>query len=142
MSAGSGVVHPEPFDAASGQTRFIQTWVLPDEPGGATTYSSAAAELAGEWLPVVSCSHPDAATRISASGATLYAARLAAGERVEVPETPLAHLFVTTGSAVLDDTTLGEGDAVRLRTEGGTITASAPTELPLWPFADARKRVV
>src|SRR3546814_7045970 len=73
MSAGSGVVHSETVDAASGPTRFIQTWVLPDEPGGATTYSSAAAELAGEWLPVVSGSHPDAATRISASGATLYA---------------------------------------------------------------------
>lgn len=135
MSAGSGVVHSETVDAASGPTRFIQTWVLPDEPGGETTYSTAAAEPAGEWLPVVSGSHPDAATRISANGATLYAARLAAGERVEVPETPLAHLFVTTGSAVLDDTTLGEGDAVRLRTEGGTITASAPTELLLWTFA-------
>src|SRR3546814_5891160 len=98
MSAGSGVVHSETVDAASGPTRFIQTWVLPDEPGGATTYSSAAADLAGEWLPVVTGSNPDAATRNAASGPTVYAARLAAGEGVEVPGTHLAHLFVTTGS--------------------------------------------
>ncbi|KQZ76043.1 pirin family protein [Nocardioides sp. Root151] len=134
MSAGDGVVHSETVDVASGPTRFIQTWVLPDETGGPTRYDSAPVEPEAAWQPVVSGSRPDAITRIGASGATLYAARLAPGERVDLPDAPLGHLFVTTGSATLDDVALGEADAVRLRDEGGTVTATAPTELLLWNF--------
>ena len=134
MSAGDGVIHSETVDAASDPTRFIQTWVLPDEPGGPTSYDAASVELGAEWLPVVSGSHPDAAARIGADGATLYAARLLPGEQLELPTAALGHLFVATGSVDLDATSLGQADAVRLRDEGGRITTRAPAELLLWTF--------
>lgn len=134
MSAGAGVVHSETVDVASGPTRFIQTWMLPDEPGGPTAYDAAPVTPGSEWVPVVSGSDPDAAARIGSKGATLYAARLAAGASLELPQTPFAHLFLATGSADLAGDQLGEGDAIRLIDEGGTVTASSAAELLLWTF--------
>lgn len=138
MSAGSGVVHAETVDVTSGPTRFLQAWLLPDEPGGATSYSSGAIEPSAEWTPLASGSHPSAAARIGAAGATLWAARVGAGASVEVPDVPHAHLFVATGATSITGSAtdrLGESDAVRLTGEGATLTASMPTELLLWTFA-------
>lgn len=139
MSAGAGIVHSETVDPASGPTRFVQTWLLPDEPGGPTRYDAAPVSPASEWVPVVSGSDPDAGARIGARGATLWAARLAPGEQVALPQAPWSHLFVTGGRVTLDGAgspaLLGDGDAVRLRDEDATVTASAPAELLLWTFA-------
>lgn len=135
MSAGSGVVHAETVDVASGPTRFIQTWVLPDEPGGATTYDTAPVTPGPGWTPVVSGSETDAATHIGASGATLWAANLPPGGRVEMPAARFAHLFVTDGAVDLAGAgRLTDGDAVRLRDEGGALTAVGAAQLLLWTF--------
>lgn len=134
MSAGDGVVHSETVDVASGPTRFIQTWVLPDEAGGPTAYDAAPVEPGTGWSPVVSGSHPDAAVRIGARGATLYAATLALGDELELPEAALGHLFVATGDIELGGHQLGRADAARLRDEGGRITAQSPAELLFWTF--------
>ncbi|KRF19314.1 hypothetical protein ASG90_20750 [Nocardioides sp. Soil797] len=138
MSAGAGVVHAETVDLSSGPTRFIQTWLLPDEPGGATSYSSGAVEPGAEWTPLASGAHPDAAARIGARGATLWSARLAAGDSVDVPDVPQAHLFVASGASEIEGSrsgVLAESDAARLTREGARVTATMPTELLLWTFA-------
>ncbi|QIX28355.1 pirin family protein [Nocardioides sp. JQ2195] len=138
MSAGAGVVHAETVDVASGPTRFLQTWLLPDQPGGAASYSSGAVEPGAEWTPLASGSHPDSAARIGAGAATLWAARLRAGESVEVPEVPHAHLFLASGAAGITgsgDAALVASDAVRLSGEGARVVATMPTEMLLWTFA-------
>ncbi|WP_067439824.1 pirin family protein [Nocardioides jensenii] len=138
MSAGAGVVHSEISDPTSGPTRFLQAWLLPDEPGGEPAYSSGSVAPGGAWTPLASGSEPDAAARIGAAGATLWAAHLDAGQSVEVPETPHAHLFVARGSVLVAGaaaTRLAESDAARLTDEGARVTSETPTELLLWTFA-------
>lgn len=142
MSAGDGVVHSEVVEPGAGPTRFVQTWVLPDEPGGAPSYASAAVNPGDTWLPVASGSRTDAATRIGTRAATLWVADLVAGQSLEVPDAPRVHLFVATGSAALSGAgdrvvDLGTADAVRLTGEGGLLTAMEPSQLMAWTFTNA-----
>jgi redox-sensitive bicupin YhaK (pirin superfamily) len=137
MSAGSGVVHSEVVEPGAAPTRFVQTWVLPDQPGGAPSYDSADVDPGGRWLPVASGSHPEAATRIGTRGATLWVAELAPGEGLELPEARQVHLFVATGSVELTgDVDLGTADAVRLLDASGGLTARTASQLMAWGFAE------
>jgi len=142
MSAGSGVVHAEVVEPGAGPTRFVQTWVLPDEPGGAPSYDSATVTPGDAWLPVASGGRADAATAIGTRAATLWVADLAAGQSVELPEAPQVHLFVATGSAAFsaggdEAIDLGTADAVRLTGEGGDLSAVQPAQVMAWTFARA-----
>lgn len=136
MSAGSGIVHSEVADPASGPTRFVQAWVLPDESGGEPAYSSGTVAPGAAWTPVASGDGLDAAARIRSTGATLWVARPEVGTTLTVPDTAHAHLFVAGGTADAEGTALGGGDAVRLRHEPVAVRATAPgTELLMWTFA-------
>lgn len=140
MSAGSGVVHAETVDRASGPTRFIQTWVLPDEPGLTPSYSSGEVTVAETWTPVASGAGHDAAARIGAAGATFWAATPPLGAVLTVPEVPSAHLFVAEGQVDLTPERgkpvhLAASDAVRLREETALLTVTEPAHLLLWTFA-------
>lgn len=138
MSAGSGIVHAETVEPGAGTTRFVQTWVRPDEPGGTPTYAAADVALGDGWLPVASGSTGDAATRIGARDATLFVAQLDAGDQLGLPDAPAVHLFVATGAVSLTTggtpTGLAEADAVRLSAPGGLVTATQPTQLMAWAF--------
>jgi redox-sensitive bicupin YhaK (pirin superfamily) len=74
------------------------------------------------------------AIRIKNRHAALYAARLNAGQPVQLPEAPYLHLFVTRGSVHLEGTgTLAAGDAVRFTASGGQrISAAEPAEILVW----------
>ncbi|CAM3176473.1 pirin family protein [Nocardioides dubius] len=138
MSAGDGLRHSETVDPAAGPTRFIQAWVLPDEPGGEPRYSSGAFAPDAQWTPVASGAGHDAAARLGSAGATLWAARPGPGDLLTVPAAAFAHLFLARGSARIHHaqgvTELGEGDAVRLRDEQVEVTAQVASELLLWTF--------
>ncbi|HEX5861321.1 MAG TPA: pirin family protein [Nocardioides sp.] len=140
LSAGSGVVHSEFADAGSGPTRFVQTWLRPDEPGAAPSYSSATVgeAVAGDGLVPIASGHDDgAAVRIGTARATLYAAVLDAGGSVTLPDDPLQHVFVATGSLVRSSLAepLSAGDAFRIGDRPGlSLTAAAPTRLLVWSF--------
>ena len=138
LSTGSGVVHSEFADPASGPTRFVQTWLRPDEPGIAPSYSSATVGEAGDGLvPVASGRDDGAAVRIGTASATLYAAVLHAGESITLPDDPLQHVFVATGSLARSSLAepLSAGDAFRISDRPGlSLTAAAPTELLVWSF--------
>ncbi|MFS3128384.1 pirin family protein [Nocardioides sp. Bht2] len=139
MSAGDGLRHSETVDPAAGTTRFIQAWVLPDEPGGEPRYSTGSFALDASWTPVAAGTGHDAAARLRAGGATLWAARPGAGELLTVPSTPFAHLFVASGTARLSHdggtVDLDAGDAVRFRDEQAEVVTATASELLLWTFA-------
>lgn len=134
MSAGSGIVHAETVAPDAPPTRFVQTWVRPDSAGGDPAYSSSAISPGPHWLPVASGSHPDAAARIDAAGATLWVAELEPGAALVLPEAPRAHLFVATGAVRFGADRLDEADALRVTGTGGAVTADAPAQLMLWTF--------
>jgi redox-sensitive bicupin YhaK (pirin superfamily) len=75
-----------------------------------------------------------AAIRIGNRSAALYAARLQAGQSVELPEAPYVHLFVPRGTVVLEGAgELTTGDAVRFTATGGQrVTATTPAEILVW----------
>jgi redox-sensitive bicupin YhaK (pirin superfamily) len=126
LSAGSGVLHAEHNDADTGPSvRFVQMWVLPDEPGGDPDYAQqdvTGGLAGGDWLTLASGLPRDqdrAAVPIRQRGAALHVVRLAAGQTVTVPDAPFVHLFVATGAAELEGAgQLAEADAVRLTGAG------------------------
>ncbi|WP_439030503.1 pirin family protein [Gordonia terrae] len=149
MSAGTGVEHSERNDPWPGlaetgtePVRYIQMWVMPDRHGLDPSYAQADIGQrldAGGLVPVVS-GDPDlrAAIPIANAGATLYAARLAAGSSVDVPASRYTHLFVVDGAIRVtpDEIALGAGDALR-GVDTGTvpIRADEPSEVLVWTMA-------
>jgi redox-sensitive bicupin YhaK (pirin superfamily) len=147
MSAGKGIRHSEKNDSWRLQgdehhdpVHFVQMWVVPDEGGIDPGYEQL--EIAGELLtgglvPVASgmARHDGAAAiRINNKYAALYAARLQAGQSVQLPEAPFLHLFVPQGSVTLEGAgALATGDAVRFTATGGQrVTATEPAEILVW----------
>jgi redox-sensitive bicupin YhaK (pirin superfamily) len=122
-SAGTGIVHAEVADSDA-TTRFVQTWLRPDEPGGASSYVSRQVGRPDVLAEVVG---PGGVTGVGTSAARLYLGELASG-RFELPDSPLLHMFVAEGAVDLGDLgdlgdladgRLGPGDAARVRDEGG-----------------------
>ncbi|BBY33828.1 quercetin 2,3-dioxygenase [Mycolicibacter minnesotensis] len=137
MSAGSGILHSEKNESDSTPVHFIQMWIMPDTPGADPGYQQhdiGDALAGGGLIAVASGSDPDAAVGIGNAGATLHAARLQPGDRVELPDAPYTHLFVAVGHVDLEGVgALHTGDAVRYTGDGGQrLIASAPAEILIW----------
>ena len=144
LSAGSGVVHAERNDAYRTDpsrprvpVRFVQSWVRPDSSGAVPSYAHqeiAPSALAGEWVPVASGCHRQAAITIGSQTSTLWVSTLIDGDTRLLPDAPYAHLFVAVGQVQVERVgLLAEGDA--LRVTGGAalrITARRPSELLVW----------
>lgn len=133
VGAGAGIRHSELGDPAAGRTRFVQSWVRPDEPGLAPRHEVAAIVVeAGQLVPVAGGEGP----RVRSSGASLHVARLRAGEVVRLPDSPRLHVYAATGAVMLAGTRLDEGDALRIVDEPGHEVASERDgELLVWSFA-------
>ncbi|MFG1782300.1 pirin family protein [Rhodococcus oryzae] len=150
MSAGTGILHSEKNDSwrlAGSQhdehaepVRFIQMWVLPDEPGISPGYEQLEIDdelMRGGLVPVASgmpTHRNQSAITIANRGAALHVARLQPGGSVQLPEAPYLHLFVAQGEVSLEGAgILSEGDAVRLTASGGQrLSADAPAEVLVW----------
>ena len=105
MSAGSGITHSEMNASQTADVHLVQMWVLPDTSGIEPSYEQLDVNdaLAGGGLVrVASGQRHEGAITIHQRDATLYVARLAAGEQVALPDVPHVHLFVAVGSAALD----------------------------------------
>ena len=131
LSAGSGVTHSEV--AAAPQTRFVQVWLTPDEPGRTPAYSSAEVDLEPGRLCEV--------LRPTAT-ATFSVARLEAGQSVTVPPAPRRHVYVATGGLLRSSLAepLAQGDAFEIVGEDDAqlpmeVTAAMPTELLVWQLS-------
>jgi len=132
LSAGSGVRHSETVDAGAGPTRFVQTWVRPDQPGTVPTYRSEAVELGAAFTQVAG----PASLPIGTAGAALSVARLSAGEGLTLPAQALGHLFVADGQVALGLDLLTAADAARLTgSDPIELTCLEDAELLLWGFS-------
>lgn len=145
MSAGTGILHSERNDswrlrgeAHREPVRFVQMWVVPDEPGGAPGYAQREVDVdlrSGALVPVVSgLDGHDGAIHIGNRHAGLHAARLGPGQHVELPDAPFLHLFAARGAVDLEGSgPLAEGDAVRLTATGGQrVHAIGDAEILVW----------
>ncbi len=134
-SAGSGIVHAEVADPGAGPgvtTRFVQTWLRPDEPGGRSSYATADLGRRADLTEVVG---PEGALTVDTRGARLHLGHLAGGSIV-LPEAALLHVFVPDGVIDLGERQLGPGDAARLTDEGGrTLTVEEPALILVWSLA-------
>jgi redox-sensitive bicupin YhaK (pirin superfamily) len=136
LSAGSGVVHSEVADGTE-ETRFLQAWVRPDEPGLEPGYASAAIEVGEGWTHVAGAG----GVPLASAGSSLHAADLPVGERLDLPDAARLHLFVASGQVMLGERLLEPGDAARLVGEGGRpVTAEAGSQLVVWSFEDPALR--
>ena len=140
MSAGSGIWHSEINPSKTEPVRLVQMWVTPDariDPG--YEQLDIGKDLAkGGLVPVASGDPRHAAISIRQKGATLWAGRLKAAEKVRVPDAPHAHLFIAKGSASLEGAGgLEQGDAVRLTGAGDPWLQAGPegAEVLIWATA-------
>ena len=137
MSAGSGIWHSEMNPSSTKAVRLIQMWVTPDTRRIQPSYEQLdiSRDLAGGGLVPVASGRQKGASAIRQKNATLWAARLAPGAKVSVPEVSHVHLFGATGEIDLESAgPLAKGDAARL-TEAGqrSITAgSSGAEILIW----------
>jgi redox-sensitive bicupin YhaK (pirin superfamily) len=130
-SAGAGIVHAEVTEPGR-TTRFVQTWLRPDEPGGPSSYAVARTGRPSTLTQVVG---PDGAVDVGARGAALHLALLEPGS-VTLPDAPLLHVFVPDATVTLGDRELTPGDAARLVDEGGrTLTVEHPGLVLVWSLA-------
>jgi redox-sensitive bicupin YhaK (pirin superfamily) len=134
-SAGAGIVHAEVAAAEAGAgvtTRFVQTWLRPDEAGGASSYSVAEVGRPADLTEIVG---PGGLLSVGARGARLFLAHAGAGT-LALPDAPRLHVFVPEGVVDLGDRRLEPGDAARLTDEGGRdLTVEEPALLLVWALA-------
>jgi hypothetical protein len=141
MSAGSGITHSEMNASRTADVHLVQMWVLPDTPGIDPSYEQLDVNDAlarGGLVPVASGQGHDGAITIHQREAALFAARLADGDEVTVPDAPHVHVFVAIGSAVLDGAgPLSTGDAVRLTDAGARtlVAGDGGSEILVWATA-------
>jgi redox-sensitive bicupin YhaK (pirin superfamily) len=113
---GDGDEHSEV--AAAPQTRFVQTWLVDDEPPAAPSFTVVdGAEV--EALP----------------GARLTVVRLTDGETATLPAAPRVHVYLARGALLRSSLAepLQEGDAFRFVDEPAyAVTAAVDTDLLVW----------
>jgi quercetin 2,3-dioxygenase len=130
LSAGSGVVHSEVADSRE-ETRFLQAWVRPDEPGLEPDYRSTDVTVGDGWTAVAGGD----GVPLASAGTTLHVADLPAGRQLDLPDAPRMHVFVASGQAMLGERLLEPEDAARLRDESGRpIIAETDAQLVVWAF--------
>ena len=142
MSAGTGIWHSEMNPSGGEDVHFVQMWVFPDTERVSPGYEQRdiTEELGrGGLVAVASGRGHDSAISIRQRNAVLWAGRLAAGERVRVPDAGHVHLFVARGGVDLEGAgALVEGDAVRLTAAGGDMGLTAGpdgAEVLIWETA-------
>jgi redox-sensitive bicupin YhaK (pirin superfamily) len=132
-SAGTGIVHAEVADSRT--TRFLQTWLRPDDSGGPSSYASAPIGSPSGLTEVVG---PEGAVGVGTSAARLHVGDLSRG-RVVLPDAPLLHVFVIDGRVSLGDRELRTDDAARLTDEGGrALRVEARGTIAVWSFEPVR----
>ena len=143
QSAGTGITHAEFADTSAEPTRFVQSWLTPDERGQVPARFLASGLSAPGLVAVAG---EGGQLPIGVAGATLWVGELTPGQAHPVPASPRHHLFVTGGSTMLvvppsvgpthGTLVLEAGDAVRLsdadQIEAMTLEAITPSQVLLW----------
>lgn len=144
QSAGSGIRHAEFADTSPEPTRFVQTWLVPDEVDGPPATFVASGMRSSRLIAVAG---EGAQVPIGTAGATLWAGTLPAGETHDVPVCATQHLFVASGEVTWrslghDDVVLRSGDAMRItgaEDVESTLEPAHESDVLLWTFGPAPK---
>src|SRR5258706_4806362 len=100
MSAGTGIWHSEMNASAKKDVHLVQMWIIPDTDSVKPSYEQLDINpqiSQGGLVPIASGKGHNAAIQIRQKGAVLWGGRLNAGQEVQVPEEPLAHVYVAKG---------------------------------------------
>lgn len=153
LRAGSGVAHSERA-APGGPCRFVQAWLVPDEPGGPASYVVTPVEpalLAGRLGLVAAGDGAQGAAQapvhLAVAGASLHVARLPAGRTLRIePAGAVRQVFLSVGALVRTGMPepLAAGDSYEITDASHQpaleITAAVPTEVMMWTFGTSRGR--
>ena len=117
MSAGSGVLHSEFNHNPSGQTHFLQIWIVPSRAGGAPGYEQkffAEAEKRGRLRLVASADGAEGSVRVQ-QDVRLYAGLFDGDETAGYAFAPgrLGYLHVARGAVTVNGRALRAGDALK-----------------------------
>lgn len=131
MSAGTGITHSEFNPSPSGSVHFLQIWILPERRGLAPSYEEytfAQGDIDGKWAHLAGREAPVTIHQ----DVDLYAARLAAGQKIDRQLAPgrYAWVQVTRGEVQLNGHKLRAGDGANVAEETAlTFHAEEPSEL-------------
>jgi quercetin 2,3-dioxygenase len=133
MRAGTGVSHSEYNHSKTEPVHFLQVWIVPDRRGLPPTYGQRAFDrekARASWVLLASPDGRDASLQVQ-QDAFLWVTVLEGGARREQSFLPGRHAWVhvARGSALLDGTTLREGD-------GASISGEERLELVGQPSAE------
>ena len=120
-SAGAGLVHSEVTEPGV-RTRFVQTWLRPDEPGGPPSYAASGIGRPAGLTEVVG---PDGVLGVGTRGARLYLGDVRPGD-VVLPDAPLLHLFSAGARLSVGDRELFPDDVARRVDAGGRPRVVSP----------------
>ncbi|HWU32239.1 MAG TPA: hypothetical protein VN108_05160, partial [Marmoricola sp.] len=127
LSAGSGVTHVE-TNAAAVPTRFIQSWLRPDEVGTTPSYSVESVMEAEGWTVLAG----EGGVRLGVAGTRLYLGQV--DDTLALPQAPRLHVFVVEGSLAIGEREIRAGSVARMMDEGGRLVQpTAPgTTILVW----------
>lgn len=109
ISAGTGIVHAETAEpGVTEETRFLQTWLRPDQPGRRPAYATAHGHHGADLAEVVG---PDG-VEVGTAGARLLLGTPSAAALL--PDAPQVHVFVVGGRFRVAGSELGPGDSALL----------------------------
>jgi redox-sensitive bicupin YhaK (pirin superfamily) len=145
VSAGRGIEHSERHAAEPDAPglHLLQMWLLPDTPGAAPDHEQrdlTASLASGDLVTAASGMARDddgPGVRLGVASAALHVARPPAGRELELPDAAYLHVHLARGTATLtaagERTSIGAGDAVRLRAAGRpTLIATTDAEVLVW----------
>jgi redox-sensitive bicupin YhaK (pirin superfamily) len=117
MSAGTGVLHSEFNHNPSGETHFLQIWILPDRHGIAPGYEQkmfSAEEKRGRLRLVLSPDGAQGSVRIQ-QDARMHAGLFDGDEHATLPLAPgrLGYVHLARGTATVNGHALRAGDALK-----------------------------
>jgi redox-sensitive bicupin YhaK (pirin superfamily) len=141
MSAGRGITHSEMNASRDEPVHFVQMWVVPDVRGIDPSYEQrdlGDALSKPALVAVASGRGHDGAVTIHQHDAVLWAARLAPGGAITVPDAPHVHVFVARGDATLEGAGgMATGDAARLAGAGplALVAGRSGAEVLVWETA-------
>jgi redox-sensitive bicupin YhaK (pirin superfamily) len=120
MSAGTGVLHSE-YNAADGETHFLQIWLYPQQQGMAPGYQQRSVPIAakrGQLCVIASPQDSEHGVRVFAD-ATLYAGLFDGAEQASLALDPQrkGYVFLARGQLTVNDQTLHAGDALLVSAE-------------------------
>jgi quercetin 2,3-dioxygenase len=143
MSAGTGVRHSEYNASKTEPVHLLQIWIEPARTGIAPGYEQKTfgeAERRGRLRLIAAPDGRDGAVPIP-QDATVYAATLARGERVEHALAPgrLGWLQVARGALLVNGEQLAQGDGAAIEGERAiTLEAVEPAETLLFDLPGSR----